>query len=273
MPLSTSLLGKKSTYKDSYDATLLFKIPRINNRNELGINSNNLPFYGVDIWNTYELSCLNKKGKPWVGVGTFYIPTDSENIVESKSFKLYLNSFNNFVVESVEELARIILQDLSNVTHAKVTGRIFPINTKIAFGIPSGKNIDDLDIVCNNYGPPDNSLVEYEDVLVEEEINSNLLKSNCLVTGQPDWGSIVIKYKGKKLKHDSFLKYLISFRNCHEFAEQCAERIFTDIKNAINPDFLSIYIVYTRRGGIDICPYRSTDKSYSFPSDKRLIRQ
>ncbi|WP_341787316.1 NADPH-dependent 7-cyano-7-deazaguanine reductase QueF [Rickettsia endosymbiont of Cantharis rufa] len=273
MPLSTSLLGKKSTYRDSYDATLLFKIPRINNRNELGINGNNLPFYGVDIWNAYELSWLNNKGKPCVGVGTFYIPATSPNIVESKSLKLYLNSFNNFVVDSMEELGRIILQDLSSALQSKILGKILPINTKIEFSVPSGKNIDDLDIECNNYGPPDNSLIEYENILVEEGINSNLLKSNCLVTGQPDWGTIVIKYKGKKLKHDSFLKYLISFRNFNEFAEQCAERIFTDIKNAINPEFLSIYIVYTRRGGIDICPYRSLDQNYTLPSDKRLIRQ
>ncbi|MGL4226302.1 MAG: NADPH-dependent 7-cyano-7-deazaguanine reductase QueF, partial [Rickettsia sp.] len=170
MPLSASVLGKKSTYQDSYDATLLFKIPRINHRNKLRINSNNLPFYGVDIWNTYELSWLNNKGKPCVGVGTFYIPVTSPNIVESKSLKLYLNSFNNFIVDSMEELERIILQDLSNALQTKILGKILPINTKIEFGVPSGKNIDDLDIECNNYGPPDNSLIEYEDVLVEEEI-------------------------------------------------------------------------------------------------------
>ena len=273
MPLSHSLLGKTSTYKDSYDATLLFKIPRINNRNKLGINNNNLSFYGIDIWNAYELSWLNKNGKPCVGIGTFYIPITSWNIVESKSFKLYLNSFNNFIVDSMEELERIILQDLSNATHSEVSGKLSPMNTKIEFGEVGGRNIDDLDIKCSNYSTPDNKLIEYEDIFVEEDINSNLLKSNCLVTGQPDWGTIFIKYKGKKLKHDSLLRYLVSFRNCNEFAEQCAERIFTDIKNAINPHFLSIYIVYTRRGGIDICPYRSTDKNYNLPSNKRLIRQ
>jgi len=271
--LSDSALGKKSTYKDSYDSTLLFKIPRSNNRNELGIDDNNLPFYGVDVWNTYELSWLNKKGKPCVAIGVFYIPTDSDNIVESKSFKLYLNSFNNFVIDSIEELEKIILTDLSNAVNAKVAGKLLPINTKIEFGEASGINIDDLDIECNSYNLPDNSLIKYEDIVIEEEINSNLLKSNCLVTGQPDWGTITIKYKGKKLKHDALLKYLISFRNCNEFAEQCAERIFIDIKNAINPEFLSIYIVYTRRGGIDICPYRSLDQNYTIPSNKRLIRQ
>lgn len=201
------------------------------------------------------------------------MPITSSHIVESKSVKLYLNSFNNFVVDSIEELGKIILQDLSKATHAKVTGKIFPINTKIEFGEPSGINIDDLDIECNRPDLPDNSLIECKNAIVEEELNSNLLKSNCLVTGQPDWGTIIIKYKGKKLKHDALLKYLVSFRNCNEFAEQCAERIFTDIKNAINPEILSIYIIYTRRGGIDICPYRTTDLNYMLPSNKRLIRQ
>lgn len=273
MTLSNSALGKKSTYKDTYDPTLLFKIPRIDNRKELGIVNDKLPFHGVDIWNAYELSWLDKKGKPCVAIFTFFVPTTSSHIVESKSVKLYLNSFNNFAVDSIDELKKIILQDLSNNTHAEVTGEILPINTKIEFGEPSGINIDDLDIECSDYGPPNNSLIKHEDVLVEEELNSNLLKSNCLVTGQPDWGTIIIKYKGKKLKHDALLKYLVSFRNCNEFAEQCAERIFTDIKNAINPEFLSIYIIYTRRGGIDICPYRSTDSNYTLPSSKRLIRQ
>ncbi|HJD55690.1 MAG TPA: NADPH-dependent 7-cyano-7-deazaguanine reductase QueF [Rickettsia endosymbiont of Pyrocoelia pectoralis] len=273
MPLSNSVLGKNSTYKDSYDKTLLFKIPRSNNRNELGIDNNKLFFYGVDVWNAYELSWLNTKGKPCVAIGIFYVPADSDNIVESKSFKLYLNSFNNYVVDSIEELEKIILEDLSNAVNAKVSGKLLPIDTKIKFGEPSGINIDDLDIECDKYGPPDSSLIEHEDILTEEELNSNLLKSNCLVTGQPDWGTIVIKYKGKKLKHDSILKYLVSFRNCNEFAEQCAERIFTDITKAISPEFLSIYIVYTRRGGIDICPYRSTDSNYILPSNTRLIRQ
>lgn len=273
MSLSNSTLGKKSIYKDSYDPTLLFKIPRIDNRKELGLVSDKLPFYGVDIWNAYELSWLDKKGKPHVAVFTFFVPANSSHIVESKSVKLYLNSFNNFVIDSIDELKRIILQDLSKATHTEVTGQIFPINTKIEFGEASGINIDGLDIECSNYGPPDNSLIEYEGIIVEEELNSNLLKSNCLVTGQPDWGTIIIKYKGKKLKHDALLRYLVSFRNYNEFAEQCCERIFMDIKNAINPELLSIYIIYTRRGGIDICPYRSLDPNYTLPSNKRLIRQ
>ncbi|MGX6960544.1 MAG: NADPH-dependent 7-cyano-7-deazaguanine reductase QueF [Rickettsia endosymbiont of Pentastiridius leporinus] len=272
MPLN-SVLGKNSTYKDSYDKTLLYKIPRSNNRKELGIDNNKLPFYGVDIWNAYELSWLNKKGKPCVAIGVFYVPADSDNIVESKSFKLYLNSFNNYIVDSIEELERTILEDLSEVVNAKVLGKLLPIDTKIEFGKVSGSHIDYLDIECSKYGPPDNGLIEHENVLVEEEINSNLLKSNCLVTGQPDWGTIIIKYKGKKLKHESILRYLVSFRNCNEFAEQCAEHIFMDIKKAISPEFLSIYIVYTRRGGIDICPYRSTDSDYTIPSSTRLIRQ
>ncbi|XVN41805.1 MAG: NADPH-dependent 7-cyano-7-deazaguanine reductase QueF [Rickettsia endosymbiont of Argas persicus] len=273
MSLLNSALGKKSNYKDSYDKTLLFKIPRSNNRIELGINNSDLPFHGIDIWNAYELSWLNKKGKPNVAIGIFYIPATSSYIVESKSLKLYLNSFNNYAVDSLEELEKIILEDLSNTVGTKISGKLLPVNTKIEFSNPSGINIDDLDIECDSYGPPDNNLIEYEKIIVEEELNSNLLKSNCLVTNQPDWGTIIIKYKGKKLKREALLKYLISFRNCNEFAEQCAERIFMDIKNSINPDFLSVYIIYTRRGGIDICPYRSLDPNYNLPDSKRLIRQ
>ncbi|MFY9590252.1 NADPH-dependent 7-cyano-7-deazaguanine reductase QueF [Rickettsia endosymbiont of Halotydeus destructor] len=271
--LNNSVLGKKTNYGNDYDPTLLFKIPRITNREALGLNNNIIPFFGVDIWNAYEISWLNPKGKPCVATAIFYIPTNSPNIVESKSVKLYLNSFNNAVISSMEELQQIILQDLSTATNAQVSGRLLSLNEKIEFEDVSSKNIDDLDVECNIYDHPDSKLIEYEDIDIEEEINSNLLKSNCLVTNQPDWGTIIIKYKGKKLRHDSMLKYLVSFRNCNEFAEQCAERIFMDIKNAINPTYLSIYIRYTRRGGIDICPYRSTDSNYTLPSNKRLIRQ
>lgn len=271
--LGNSVLGKKTIYSNSYDPTLLFRIPRIDNREKLKLKEDNIPFYGVDIWNAYEISWLNEKGKPCVAIGSFYIPANSSNIVESKSFKLYLNSFNNDVISSIEELERIILEDLSTATNGQVFGRLSSLNEKIEFAEINGENIDYLDVECNIYDHPHSDLIEYEEIFVEEEINSNLLKSNCLVTNQPDWGTIIIKYQGKKLKHDSILRYLVSFRNCNEFAEQCAERIFVDIKNAINPTYLSIYIRYTRRGGIDICPYRSTERNYMLPSNKRLIRQ
>lgn len=273
MNLSNSILGKKTSYVDNYDPTLLFRIPRIDNRKILGLDVVNKPFYGADIWNAYEISWLNEKGKPCAAIATFWVDDKSTYIIESKSFKLYLNSFNNSVISSMEKLEEIILQDLRNATNGDVTGKIFFLNQSLKINEAEGTNIDHLDIECSNYNQPDNNLIEYENIIIEEQVNSNLLKSNCLVTGQPDWGTIVIKYKGKKLKHDSLLKYLISFRNCNEFAEQCAERIFIDIKNAINPSHLSIYIRYTRRGGIDICPYRSTDKNYKLPSNDRLIRQ
>ncbi len=168
MTLSNYALGKKNTYKDTDDPTLLFKIPRIDNRKELGLVNNKRPFHRVDIWNAYELSWLNKKGKPCVAIFTFFVPTTSSHIVESKSVKLYLNSFNNFVVDSIEELQKIILHDLSKATHTEVTGAIFPINTKIEFGEPNGINVDDLDIECKRPDLPDNSLIECEHVIVEK---------------------------------------------------------------------------------------------------------
>lgn len=270
--LSNSLLGKKTEYIDIYNPTLLFPIPRIDKRHELGLNKD-IPFFGVDIWNAYEISWLNAKGKPCVAIGEFYIPADSTYIVESKSFKLYLNSFNNTKFNSAQEVLQLLNEDLSKITGSQVIVRLLPLDTQCEFGVLSGNNIDNLDVECTEYDSTDSSLIKYDDIYAEEEVNSNLLKSNCLVTGQPDWGSVSIKYKGKKIQHDSLLKYLVSFRNHNEFHEQCVERIFVDINKIIKPDYLSVYARYTRRGGLDISPYRSTDSNFKVPTNKRTIRQ
>lgn len=273
MDLLNSLLGKKTEYKNIYENTLLFPIPRAKQRQELGINENNIPFFGVDIWNAYEVSWLNSKGKPNVAIGEFYIPAHSEYIIESKSFKLYLNSLNNTKFESADHVNKLLTQDLSNAVRAEVKVVLLPLNRHCEFEMFNGNNIDDLDIECINYDSADRSLIQFNDTYVEEDINSNLLKSNCLVTGQPDWGSVNIKYKGKKIVHKSLLEYLISFRNHNEFHEHCVERIFMDILDVIAPKYLSVYARYTRRGGLDISPYRSTDPNFEKPSNKRLIRQ
>ena len=273
MDLTNSLLGIKTKYKDNDDPKLLFSIERLNKRKELGLD-NNIPFYGIDIWNAYEISWLNDKGKPCVAIGEFYVPSDSFSIIESKSFKLYLNSFNNTKISSIEEVEKLIIQDLSTATQSEVKGKLNSLKRKIYIEQPEGQNIDNLDVECNIYDKPNSSLIKYEDIFVKEVINSNLLKSNCLVTEQPDWVTVVIKYEDKKLLYESIIKYLVSFRNHNEFHEQCIERIFVDIKNIISPSYLSVYAKYTRRGGIDICPYRSTEQNFILPNNNiRFIRQ
>lgn len=271
--LSNSLLGKRTEYIDIYDPKLLFPIPRIDKRCELGLNKDNIPFFGVDIWNAYEISWLNEKGKPCIAIGEFYIPSDSTYIIESKSFKLYLNSFNNTKFNSLKEVLQLLNEDLGRITESQVVVSLLPLDIQCEFGALNGTNIDSLDVECIDYDSTDSNLIKYDSIYVEEEVNSNLLKSNCLVTGQPDWGSVAIKYKGKKIQHDSLLKYLVSFRNHNEFHEQCVERIFIDIHNIIKPDYLSVYARYTRRGGLDISPYRSTDSTFEVPINKRTIRQ
>lgn len=274
MNVKDSLLGKTTIYKDKYDKSLLFKIPRTIKRKELGIDSNYIPFYGVDIWNAYELSWLNNKGKPCVAIARLYIPASSEFLVESKSLKLYFNSFNNNNFASIGEVSKIIEQDLSSLLGTKIKVELFDLlDTQEKIGIMPGENIDSIDVECLEYDTANPALLKFKDSIVNEEINSNFLKSNCLITNQPDWGSITIKYSGKKLDRSSVLQYIVSLRNHNEFHEQCVERIFCDIKKAINPSFLSVYARYTRRGGIDICPYRTTNISFKIPDNIRLIRQ
>lgn len=270
--LSNSLLGKTTPYKDTYDPSLLFPIARAGKRNEIGI-TDILPFNGVDIWNAYEISWLNLNGKPQVAIGEFYIPASSECIIESKSFKLYLNSFNNTKFFSIKEVEEVIKRDLETILQTTIIVRLLTLDTAqkiVSFG---GTNIDDIDIICDEYSAPNPGLLRLEEQIIEEELSSNLLKSNCLVTGQPDWASVSIKYLGQKINRESLLQYLVSFRNHNEFHEQCVERIFADIMKIAAPSKLTVYARYTRRGGLDICPYRTTEKDFAIPANERLIRQ
>lgn len=277
MSVSGSILGKKVLYENQYNPQLLFPIARLNNRIELGLHEDRIPFYGFDIWNAYEVSWLDLLGKPVVAIGELWFNADSTNIIESKSMKLYLNSFNNTNYRSIEDVEKIICMDLSKATQSKVAVKLCYIqDLKTNIGTLAGVNIDALDVNCDAYNAPDKTLLKCSDSATSEEINSNLLKSNCLVTGQPDWASIYIRYVGKKLDHSSLIKYLVSFRNYNEFHEQCVERIFVDLLSVINPTFLTVYAKYTRRGGIDISPCRSTDSeisNYINVNSIRLIRQ
>jgi 7-cyano-7-deazaguanine reductase len=267
-----SPLGKTTTYTSDYQRDLLFPIPRKIKRDEIHVPEI-LPFKGVDIWNAFELSWLNLKGKPVVSLGEFILPCESPNILESKSLKLYLNSFTNTKFASIETVSQIIQKDLADFILAPVQVKLIPIEHYSENQIKSfdGFCLDELDVECSDYlvNP---TFLETENDNVSETLYSNLLKSNCLVTGQPDWGSVQIHYTGKKIKPEGLLKYLVSFRNHNEFHEQCVERIFMDIMQYCQPQQLTVYARYTRRGGLDINPFRSTEKN--FPDDiTRQCRQ
>jgi 7-cyano-7-deazaguanine reductase len=261
-------LGKATNYVSEYTPNLLQRVPRSLNRNSLTIKADNLPFTGEDVWYGYELSWLNQQGKPVVAVAQFRFPCQSEFIVESKSFKLYLNSFNQSKFSSFEHVANVLTKDLSQTVGTQAKVSLFPVNDCPALNIQylSAICIDEIDVTINNYNFDANLLnsntaknimpVAAENI--NETLVSHLLKSNCLITNQPDWATIYIDYEGEAICHESLLKYLISFRQHNEFHEQCVERIFTDLINHFQLKKLTVFARYTRRGGLDINPFRST---------------
>lgn len=269
--MNTIPLGKQTQYAANYAPDLLYPIPRKMARSQIGLGKK-LPFYGYDIWNAYDLSWLNSKGKPEVGIGEFIIPCDSENLIESKSFKLYLDSFNGTKFSSIAEVQNTLANDLSNNIKAEVMVNIKSINN-YAEGLRnfSGINLDEYDIACNEYQiNPDFLFTENADA--GETLYSHILKSNCPVTGQPDFGSVSISYQGEKINHQGLLKYIVSFRDHNEFHEACAERIFMDILNKCAPKKLTVFARYSRRGGLDINPLRTNNKDFCL-NNQRLYRQ
>jgi 7-cyano-7-deazaguanine reductase len=274
-PSHASPLGKATEYQSHYAPELLYPIPRQLKRSEIGIADNALPFVGDDLWNAYELSWLNAKGKPVVAVGTFRVPASSPNLIESKSFKLYLNSFNQTPFDSLEAVSASMTRDLSAAAGSPVAVAIESLSQRpqASIGTPDGVLLDELDIACDRYQPAPELLACLPGEPVEETLYSHLLKSNCLVTGQPDWAMVVIRYCGAPIDHAGLLRYIVSFRNHNEFHEQCVERIFTDIQQRCRPEALAVYARYTRRGGLDINPFRSTGECYGRPENIREIRQ
>ncbi|WEJ62630.1 NADPH-dependent 7-cyano-7-deazaguanine reductase QueF [Thiomicrorhabdus lithotrophica] len=253
-----SLLGKETPYCSQYDASLLFPISRQEKRDELNIDISSLPFAGLDIWTAYEVSWLHTSGKPIVAIADFAFPADSEYLIESKSFKLYLNSFNGTRFDNEQCVVDLWTADLSQACGADVSVDLRSIELEeTLIGKLPGINLDDLDIEVSKYSVDSSLLKVNSQKSVSETLNSHLLKSNCLVTSQPDWGSVVIRYEGQQIDHESLLQYIISFREHNEFHEQCVERIFTDINNRCKPEKLTVYARYVRRGGLDINPYRS----------------
>ncbi|MCA1929872.1 NADPH-dependent 7-cyano-7-deazaguanine reductase QueF [Rheinheimera sp.] len=259
--LSGLTLGQATAYIDHYSPELLQAVPRTLGRQAIGLAAE-LPFVGQDIWHGYELSWLNPKGKPMVALATFVVPFDTPNLIESKSFKLYLNSLNQSKFADISQLYRTMKTDLSACAGGPVQVTLHNVNELTAFQptwLP-GRCIDDLDIEVEHYDyKPELLQLDPTGTLVDEKLHSHLLKSNCLITSQPDWASVYIHYKGKAIDHASLLKYLISFRSHNEFHEQCVERIYLDLWKLCEPEFLLVYARYTRRGGLDINPLRSSE--------------
>ncbi len=258
--LKSLTLGQKTEYKHNYEPELLQAVPRSLNRDDLDLGDE-LPFQGCDVWTLYELSWLNQNGLPQVAIGDVTLPASSPNLVESKSFKLYLNSFNQTKFASWDDVTSTLIKDLSACAGGEVKVEIHPVQAYSQQPIVdmTGECIDNQDIVIDNY-EFDAEYLESStsNEIVEETLHSHLLKSNCLITNQPDWGSVEISYTGSKIDREKLLRYLISFRQHNEFHEQCVERIYTDIMKFCKPKSLTVFARYTRRGGLDINPFRSS---------------
>jgi len=272
--LEALTLGRKTDYVSDYSAELLRAVPRKLNRDTLEFVVEQ-PFVGADVWHAYELSWLNSRGKPVVALGRFTFDANSQNIVESKSFKLYLNSYNQTRFECKTAVLGMLERDLGVCCGGDVSVELFSARDDKPFEITElpGICLDDIDIDVSKFELSERLLcLESEGHVVDEVLHSHLLKSNCLITNQPDWASIVIEYRGAKISHESLLRYLISFRMHSEFHEHCVERIFADIRRVCAPTDLSVQALYTRRGGLDINPYRTTLANSRSPV-RRINRQ
>ena len=285
-----SPLGKASAYADQYDASLLFPIARADKRAELGLaHSGAAPFFGADLWTAFELSWLGPRGKPQVALAHFTVPCETTNIIESKSLKLYLNSLNNTRFADADAVKARLRSDLSEAVWRKVDAYSAdtpsaPASIGVRLVLPElfdrepiyeldGLSLDRLDVECTHFTTaPELLHADQAAPAVSEVLTSNLLKSNCLVTGQPDWASVQISYTGAPIDHEGLLQYLVSFRNHNEFHEQCVERIFMDIWSRCTPLKLAVYARYTRRGGLDINPFR-TSYPQALPGNTRTARQ
>ncbi|PJE77845.1 NADPH-dependent 7-cyano-7-deazaguanine reductase [invertebrate metagenome] len=276
--LDRAPLGKHSAYETRYNPTLLFPLAREEKRKELGIQSAQLPFHGRDLWYGHELSWLSLNGVPQVRVACFEIPCESPYLIESKSFKLYLNSLNQTSFDNEQQVVKALEHDLSEQTGTGVNVTLLTIDELEQRGLNTtpGINIDHQNTTINAYQYDPSLLhrlsLQKSTKTITETVNSHLLKSNCPVTGQPDWGTLVIEYQGEPIDHDALLRYICSFRNHQEFHEQCVERIFMDLFHTYDLTSLTVYAQYLRRGGLDINPWRSSSKQKK-PELQRFARQ
>ncbi len=267
-------LGESIPSPSKYDPGILYPIPRWPARSLLDIDKK-IPMHGFDHWHAYELSWLNQKGKPVVAVGAFLFDADSENIVESKSLKLYLNSFNQEKFGSSQAIAEVIANDLSALSKSEAKVSITGVDDA-SYGtevIRIGKKIDSIDVEISQFEPEPSLLSTEDEIVFDEELSSDLFRSNCPVTGAPDWASLVMSYTGQKISEESLLKYVCSFRQHQAYHEECAERIYRDITVQCQPQELSVSLNFLRRGGLDINVYRSSNPVSSEQVLNRSIRQ
>ncbi len=271
--LQNAELGKKSAYPTAFDPTLLLALPRQPKRDELNLPSP-VPFYGQDVWWAYELSWLNTRGKPKVGLASLTFNAHAPNLIESKSLKLYLNSFNMASWASESAVQAQLAKDLTAASGAPVHVAIASIDDQptTLTGQWPGQCIDHQDIACTDYTVQPKHLTT-QDACTQETLYTHLLKSNCLVTEQPDWGSMAITYAGPRIDPAGLLRYIVSYRNHPEFHEQCVERCYWDIWQRCKPSSLTIQAQYTRRGGLDINPIRSSEPIPEDWHPTRTIRQ
>jgi 7-cyano-7-deazaguanine reductase len=267
-------LGGNSPYPDKYDPGILYPIPRWPARSLLDIDKKIL-MYGIDHWHAYEISWLAEDGKPQVALGEFFFSSESENIVESKSLKLYLHSLNQERYPSAEAVTKLISKDLSAISRSEVMVVLHALR-HVGASPPAShmaKSIDRHKITAIG-DQPDPTLLEIEDQIVfDDELRSDLFRSNCPVTGQPDWASFDIQYTGAKINEASLLSYLCSYREHQGYHEECAERIYRDILQACRPEEMRVALNFLRRGGLDINVYRSTQPLLSKSVNPRLARQ
>ncbi len=270
--IASSLLGKKTIYSDIYNSNLLYPINRIAQNRKIAM-------FGYDLWHAYELSWLDLNCMPQVAVGNILYLSESSKLIESKSLKLYLNSFNNSKFVSKQSVINTITQDLSNALETDIFVELFDLNSRFNITTPNGICLDNIQLKIDNFDF--NSRQKYLCVtgneILSEKLYSNLLRSNCPITNQPDWGTLIIEYRGRQLSHEQFLRYILSFRNHNDFHENCIENIYYELMNYCSPIQLKVYANYTRRGGIDINPYRSSeldfDLSKVLSSKNRFCRQ
>jgi 7-cyano-7-deazaguanine reductase len=274
-------LGKAVEYISNYTPSLLCSLARSDSRAMLGIENNALPFVGVDIWTAYELSWLDLRGKPVVACATFSFPCQSVGMIESKSLKLYLNSFNQTRFSSLEDVKKTLILDLSFAAQGSVQVDLF---SAASFAHPErfmghlpGECIDDAPVAINQYQVDpellslDSAQASGQKIYIQESLYSHLLKTNCPVTGQPDWASISVRYSGPRINRESLLKYICSYRQQADFHEQCVEQIFRDLLEYCHCEKLTVEARYQRRGGLDINPFRTNCAEQ--PLAVRLLRQ
>lgn len=270
-------LGKTTIFPEHYQPGLLVGIPRSESRQLLNLADSALPFMGADVWNAYEVSCLDSRGKPQAWIGRFLFPAESANLVESKSLKLYLNSLNQERVASPDRLAEMIARDLSVVAGSHVEVSLTRPDSMSMPDLPAGRCLDDQDVIIDTYEVSRQLLEAAEDALFEEVVDevlyTNLFRSNCPITNQPDWATVTICYRGRKMPEAALLKYLVSYRRHNDYHENCVERIFCDLMAVFEPRALTVEANFLRRGGLDINPVRTTEPDLRYAGYPRYIRQ